>query len=126
MAGEKDKLKKLDLAERHLNRVLDAWDEPTEWDTLSLFGFYCIEASVEAAAIHFGIATSRKHWEKADVARRLHQEHKLPDVEDLLRDLNNARKAAAYGDVEAPELDPEQLAGEIERYVEAVAVMIRK
>jgi hypothetical protein len=42
-----------------------------------------------------------------------------------LRDLNEARKAAAYGDVEAPEFDAEDLAGEIERYVQAVARLIR-
>ena len=125
MAPKPYTLKKLALAERHLERVLRAWLEP-DWDTLVLFGFYCIEAAVAAAAMHFGIETSRKHWEKADVAKRLHKEHELPDVADLLRDLNEARKAAAYGDVDAPEFDAEDLAGEIEEYIQAVAAMIRK
>jgi hypothetical protein len=63
MATAKDKLK---LARRHLERVLVAWDTPTDWDDLSLYGFYCLEAAVEAAAVHMGLATSKKHWEKAD------------------------------------------------------------
>ena len=117
---------KLELAGRHLERVLAAWDEPTDWDDLSLYGFYCLEAAVEAAAIHLGLRTSRKHWEKADTARVLHQKHGLPDVEQLLRDLNDARKAAAYGDTEAPDLDAEETASRIEEYVEAVAELIEK
>ncbi len=54
---------KLKLAQRHLERVLAAWDTPTDWDDLSLYGFYCLEAAVEAAAIRVGLTTSRKHWE---------------------------------------------------------------
>jgi hypothetical protein len=87
---------------------------------LSLYGFYCLEAAVEAAAVHVGITTSRKHWEKADIADELHEKHGLPDVGQLLRDLNDARKAAAYGDVPAPNLDAEDVASEIEIYVDAV------
>ncbi|MCY3821609.1 MAG: hypothetical protein OXH52_20020 [Gammaproteobacteria bacterium] len=45
-------------------------------------------------------------------------EHGLPDVSDLLRDLNDARKSVAYGDIELPELDPEDTAMEIETFIE--------
>jgi hypothetical protein len=121
MATAKDKLK---LARRHLERVLVAWDTPTDWDDLSLYGFYCLEAAVEAAAVHMGLATSKKHWEKADSAGELHKRHDLPDVRQLLRDLNDARKAAAYGDVPAPNLDAEDVASEIERYVDAVTALL--
>ena len=92
----KDKLK---LARRHLERVLRSWDKPTDWDNLSLYGFYCLEAAVEAAALRLGLSTSRKHWEKADTAGNLHKKHGLPNVQQLLHDLNDSRKAAAYGDV---------------------------
>lgn len=68
---------KLELARRHLERVQSAWDEPTDWDDLSLYGFYCLENAVEAAAKHFGIGTSRKHWEKADLAGDLHESYGL-------------------------------------------------
>jgi len=115
---------KLTLAQKHLNKVLDAWDTPTDWDDLSLYGFYCLEAAVEAAATHVGLAVSKKHWEKADIAAELHKKHGLPEIEQLLRDLNDARKAAAYGDIEEPDLDAEETASEIEAYVNAVADLI--
>jgi hypothetical protein len=114
------------LARHHLKRVLDAWHDPTDWDDLSLYGFYCLEAAVEAAAVHVGTKTSKKHWEKAEVARGLHSQHGLPDIEQLLRDLNDARKAAAYGDIPTPNLNAEDVASEIEAYVGAVADLIER
>ena len=115
---------KLALARHHLKRVLGAWDDPTDWDDLSLYGFYCLEAAVEAAAGRVGISTSKKHWEKADVAGELHRKHGLPDIEQLLRDLNDARKSAAYGDIPAPDLNAEDVASQIEAYVDAVADLV--
>jgi hypothetical protein len=115
---------KLALARHHLNRVLDAWDDPTDWDDLSLYGFYCLEAAVEAAAGRVGIRTSKRHWERADVASELHKKHGLPDIEQLLRDLNDARKSAAYGDIPAPDLNAEAVASAIEAYVNAVADLV--
>lgn len=116
--------RKLQLARRHLDRVLAAWTEPTDWDDLSLYGFYCLEAALEAAALHFGLRTSKKHWEKVDLAVDLHKKNELPDISDLLRDLNDARKAAAYGDVARPDLDAEDIASQIEQYVDAVAAVV--
>jgi len=116
--------RKLELAKRHLERVLAAWTEPTDWDDLSLYGFYCLEAAVEAAVLHFGLRTSKKHWEKVDLAEDLHKKRGLPDIGDLLRDLNDARKAAAYGDMDRPDLDAEDIASQIEEYVDAVAAVI--
>ena len=115
---------KLALARHHLKRVLSAWVDPTDWDDLSLYGFYCLEAAVEAAAVRVGLRTSKRHWEKADVARELHKDHGLPDIEKLLRDLNDARKSAAYGDIPAPDLNAEVVASEIETYVDAVASLV--
>jgi len=91
---------------------------------LSLYGFYCLENAVEAAAKHLGIPTPKNHWVKADIAGDLHEQHGLPTVESLLRDLNEARKAAAYGDVDAPELNAEEIAVQIEAYVDAVAELL--
>jgi hypothetical protein len=115
------KVEKLALSQRHLERVQAAWDDPVDWDDLSLYGFYCLEAAVESAALHFGIRTTHIHAEKADIALELHESHDLPDVSDLLIDLNAARKAVAYGDVEPPELDPKDVAAEIETFVDFVA-----
>ena len=47
-------------------------------------------------------------------------------MEQLLRDLNDARKATAYGDTEAPDLDAEETASRIEEYVGAVAELLEK
>jgi hypothetical protein len=115
---------KLKLARRHLERVLGAWDAPTDWDDLSLYGFYCLEAAVEAGALYVGLTTSKKHWEKADAAVELHKTHRLPNVKRLLHDLNDPRKSAAYGDVPAPNLNAEDVASDIERYVDAVATLV--
>jgi len=116
---------KLDLARKHLNKVQIAWDEPTDWDDLALYGFYCLEAAVEAAALHFKLHTSTKHWEKVELAEKLHKKKGLPDISDLLRDLNNARKAVAYGDMDRPDLNAEDLASQIEQYVDAVEAIVR-
>lgn len=118
--------RKLELAKRHLERVLVAWNDPTDWDDLSLYGFYCLEAVVEAAALHFRLRTSKKHWEKVDLAKDLHNKRGLPDIAGLLSDLNDARKAAAYGDMERPDLDAEDIASQIEVYVNAVAALIAR
>ena len=92
---------KLMLARRHLAKIQP---EPVDLDDLSIYGLYCIEAAVEAAALYVQIRTTRRHWEKANVALELHKLHGLPDVSELLVDLNDSRKAVAYGDVEAPDL----------------------
>ena len=115
---------KLELARRHLKRVQAAWDTPTDWEDLSLYWFFCLEAAIEAAAIKVGMTASKKHWEKVDIAIELHKRHGLPDVAQLLRDLNNARKAAAYGDIPAPNLNAEDVAIEIEQYVDAVGQLL--
>jgi hypothetical protein len=41
------------LAEEHLKRVQAAWDDPTDWEDLTMYGLYCVEAAVVAAAKHF-------------------------------------------------------------------------
>lgn len=115
---------KLELAESHLERVRAAWDPP-DWADLSLYGFYSLEAAVEAACLHLGIATQKAHWAKVNAAGILHRQHGLADVTDLLRDLNEARKSEAYGDVAAPQLDAEDVVTEIEVYVDSVGKLVR-
>ena len=117
---------KLDLAYRHLEKVLDAWDAPTDWDDLAVYGFYCLENAVDAAGMHLGLPTPKNHFMRAQLASELHTQHDLPDVEPLLRDLNEARKAAAYGDVEAPDLDAETIATQIEVYLDAVSRLLEE
>ncbi|MYD50839.1 MAG: hypothetical protein F4W93_05065 [Dehalococcoidia bacterium] len=112
---------KLMLARRHLARIqLD----PEDLDDLSIYGLYCLEAAVEAAALHVQIKVTKQHWEKANVAHELHTQHGLPGIYDLLNDLNDSRKAVAYGDVEAADFEDRDVAIEIERYVEAVEELV--
>ncbi|MBW2061782.1 MAG: hypothetical protein JRI95_09505 [Deltaproteobacteria bacterium] len=116
----------LELARRHLQRVQAAWDEPTDWTDLTLFGFYCLEAAVVAAAEYLGWSIKRSHVAKAEAAERLSSEKGFPEITNLLWELNDARKAIAYGDVPFPNLKAEDVAFQVEKYVEAVEVLIEK
>lgn len=110
----------LALAKRHLERVQGAWDAPSDWFDLSLYGFYCLENAVSAAAVHATIPVAKTHPARAAAARELATRCGLPDVSSLLIKLNDARKSAAYGDIARPTLDAEDVAIEIERFVDAV------
>ncbi|OPX20580.1 MAG: hypothetical protein BZ151_03305 [Desulfobacca sp. 4484_104] len=79
-----------------------------------------------AAAKHLGWSVKRTHPDKAAAAERLSREHGLPEIEDLIVDLNYARKAAAYGDEAFPALDAEDVAIQIEEYVDAVTRLISR
>ena len=86
-----------------------------------MFGLYCLEACVVAAVLHLGGPRPRNHQKKAQEAQRLSTAHGLPDVSDLLVDLNNMRKHEAYGDIVPPgNLDPQDVAEAVENYFEAV------
>lgn len=113
------------LALSHLERVQAAWDAPTDWDDLSLYGFYCLEACVVAAALRLEQKAPRGHMAKTQAARRLNKEHGLPDVEGLLVDLNAMRKYTAYGDTDPPDnMRPADIALSIEEYVESVRALL--
>lgn len=116
-------LEKLQLARKHLKRVQSAWDPP-DWADLSLYGFYSLEAAVDAAALHLKLPIMAVHAKRVEVAKTLHTTWGLPDVAELLRDLNEVRKSEAYGDVAAPELDAEDVAAAIEKFVDAVSTLV--
>ena len=117
----------LQLARAHLERVQAAWSDPTDWANLSTYGLYCLEACIVAAALHLGQPRPGTHYAKADTAELLSQEHGLPDIGDLLIDLNNMRKHQAYGDTPAPAgMDPEDTASVIETYVDLVQGLLAR
>ena len=60
---------KLELARRHLAKIQP---DPEGLDDLSIYGLYCLEAAVEAAALHVGIKITKQHWEKVKVAHELY------------------------------------------------------
>ena len=115
---------KLTLARRHLQRVQVAWEDPVDWADLSIYGFYALEAAVDAACLHVGRGTEMRHPARAEAAAALASSHGLPDVSELLRDLNQVRKHQSYGDVDAPELSAEETAVAVETYVDSVAALV--
>ena len=114
----------LQRAEQHLDRAQAAACDPVDWADLSIYGFYALEAAVMAAALHAGFRVDRNHRSKAEAAKKLAENHELPDVADLLSKLNSYRKAVAYGDEESPELDPESVSAEIEGFVDSVRTLL--
>ena len=116
--------KALSYAKQHLERVRNAWDDPVDWADLTIYGFYCLESAIVAAALHAGLRFRKSHREKAEIAKHLSQSYGLPDVSGFLWELNSARKASAYGDVDLPDLDAEDVARRLEEYVEAVSVLL--
>lgn len=114
---------KLGLAMSQLERVQMAWDQP-DWADLSHYGFHALENAVDAACLHLDIPFERSHSARQEAAERLHEAHGFDDVSTLLHDLNEARKSESYGDVEAPELDAEETAAEVETFVKAVQALI--
>ena len=117
---------KMNLARRHLERVQAAWDDPTDWADLSLYGLYALEAAVDAALLFHKKEVQTAHWRRVDAAKQLSSEHGLDDISELIRDLNEVRKSEAYGDVIAPELDAEEVASTIVEYIDAVAALVDK
>ena len=67
--------------------------------------------------------TQKTHPAKAEMASELSLSHILPTLR-FLWVLNNARKSVAYGDVNFPVLDAEDVASKIEEYVEAVSALL--
>ena len=122
MASATDKLK---LAKRHLKRVQAAcWEDPIDWADLSIYGFYALEAAVDAASLHYGIPIKRSHPARAAAAEKLAAERRLEDVSDLLADLNELRKSIGYGDAGGPELEAVEAAHRIQPYINRVARLI--
>ena len=115
----------LRVAEQHLKKVREAWAEP-DWSDLGTYGLYYLEALVRAAALKSGETPIRTHWGKADQAANLHKKHGLPDITDLLQELNVVRKAMAYGDEEfdESEYDAEDIAHQVEDYYDKVSAFV--
>ena len=114
------------VAEEHLERVKEAKTGP-DWTDLGTYGLYCLEAFFAPAALKAGETPIRTHWGKADQARNLSQRHALPNIEDLLKELNVMRKAMAYGDedFEESDYDAEEISTQIEEYFDRVTDFCR-
>lgn len=115
----------LALAQRHLEKVRAAWDEPTD----RLGGSRDLRILLPGAS---RVGRGRPIWLKGRkihrdrvlLANRLHKNKGLPDVSKLLADLHNAQKYVSYGDIRPPHLVAEDVARKIEEYVEAVVAIV--
>lgn len=117
--------KKLKIAEKHLEKVQAAWDDPTDWDDLSIYGLYTFENAVQAAAEHLSISWQPTHASQMQVAKLLAEKHGLPDVTDVLKDLNSMRLYSAYGDRRfTNRFDSEDIASQAEGFVDAVRELV--
>jgi hypothetical protein len=115
------------LAREQLAKVQVAWLDPTDWSDLTIYGFHACENAVLAAAEALKISVKRTHWDKAEVADRLHKDHRLPDISALLTELNELRKGFAYGEMTIdPSMSAEDIAGAIEHYLDAVSDLLER
>lgn len=102
-----------------------AWLDPVDWSDLALYGFYALENAVAAAADTAGVVWKQTHPSKVSAAKHLHDQFGLPDVSDLLVELNDLRKATAYGETQPSHShSPEDIAIEVEEFVEAAAMFV--
>ena len=116
---------KVELAREQLARVQVAWLDPVDWSDLSLYGFYAVENAVAAAADKAGVAWTQNHPSKVNASKKLHDQFGLPDVSSLLVELNDLRKATAYGETQpSTSYSPEDIAIEVEQFVEAAAIFV--
>lgn len=122
MSKVEDKLK---IAERHLEKVQSAWDTPTDWDDLSIYGLYALENAIQSAAEHLTLKWQPTHASQVQLATDLAAQHGLPDVTVLLKDLNSMRLYSAYGDRRySNQLSAEDIAMQVEVFVDAVRNLV--
>lgn len=117
----------LKIAQRHLARVQVAWWDPPDPVEAVTFAFYAFENAVVAVAELHGRQWTKKHHEKADLAQRLFAEKLVSvDVSERLRGLNELRKDVAYDEPgpELAEIDLEDLAIELEKFIDEVARLV--
>src|SRR5213594_3679735 len=83
--------------------------------------------AVVAAATALGATWTKKHYEKAALAKKLFEQNKLKtDVGDRLVELNELRKDVSYGDPgeQLMEVDLEDLVSDLELFLDEVAELI--
>lgn len=104
-------------------RVQDASWAPRDAEEAVTWAFYAYENCLAALAERYGRKLTKNHREKAELARRLHEDGLVSrDIGDELEELNNLRKDVQYGEPgpELQERDLEDLAIELEQFVEEI------
>lgn len=117
----------LDLAKIQLERVSTAAWDPEDPAEAVMWAFYAYENCMVAAAESLGRNWKRTHPDKVSIARQLFSDGLVTrDVGADLELLNDLRKQVAYGEVygDLAELDLEDLAGELESFVDEIEKLI--
>jgi hypothetical protein len=121
-----DARKRLALAQKQWDEaVTDSW-EPAEPADCVTKAFYAFENALMAAVVVTGGPRTQRHYEKADLALKLHRDHGLRDISDRLNELNDLRKDVSYGEPgdDLREVDLEDLVSELESFIEEVERLI--
>ena len=105
---------------------MDSWEpaDPAECVTKC---FYSYENALVAAATALGASWTKKHYEKAALAKKLFEQNEVKtDVSDRLVKLNELRKDVSYGDPgeELSEVDLEDLVSELELFLDEVGKLV--
>lgn len=118
----------------HLARARVQWDgaavdswEPADPAECVARSFYSYENAVVAAATAIGTQWTKKHYEKAALAKRLFEQQKLKtDVSERLVQLNELRKNVSYGEpgAELSDVDLEDLVSELESFLDEVEELV--
>jgi uncharacterized protein (UPF0332 family) len=131
MATRKERLEEarrlFDLASGQLDDAESAWWEPAEPAKCITNTFYAYENAVTAAMLVAGRDRTRKHYEKAQIARTLFETQILrTDVSDLLTYLNDIRKDVQYGEpgFDMKQVSLEDLVADLERFIEEVKALL--
>lgn len=116
----------LQLSRKHLAKVQRAVAaDPVDWADLTIFGLYAVETAVVAAGAHVGISDEETHPGHVRLARKLHHGYDLPNIEEMLKDLQRNRLYEAYGKIQpSGRFDAEDIATAVEAYVDAVGALI--
>ena len=119
--------KLLDVARDQFDGAQVAWYEPAQPAECVTKSFYAYENGVSAAMLAVGRQRSKKHPEKAAIAKQLFEEKKLKtDVSDLLSHLNDVRKDVQYGEAgfELKSMNLEQLVADLELFLDEVEALL--
>lgn len=112
----------INRARRQLEKVQTASWKPDPEDAVT-WAFYAYENCVAPLVERYGRKLTKNHREKAELARRLHDDGLISrDIGDELEELNGLRKDVAYGEPgsDLQEKDLEDVASELEEFIDEI------
>ncbi len=127
--GEKESQVHLNLAKKQLEKVQVASWDPQDAEDAVTWAFYAYENGIVAVAEKLGLDWQKTHVSKVKIANELHEQDILSvDIGPVIENLNELRKDVQYGEPgpELQEVDLEDLATQLEEFVDEVESVINK